>query len=79
MRATKGAAATTSGTMVAVVPKALPTMSRVKGAMASIRMTKGMDRPMLTIQPSTVLSAFMGFKPFLSVMMRATPSGRPST
>ena len=77
MRATKGAAATTSGTMVALVPKALPTIRRVKGAMTSIRMTKGMDRPTLTIQPSTALNARMGRRPSLSVRISATPSGTP--
>ena len=49
----KGAADTTSGTMAPLTPMVVPTTIRVKGIMATIRMMKGTDRPMLTIQSST--------------------------
>ena len=53
IRAMKGAADTTRGTMAPLTPMVVPTTIRVKGIMATIRMMKGTDRPMLTIQSST--------------------------
>ena len=53
IRAMKGAAETTRGTMAPRTPMVVPTTIRVKGMMATIRIMKGMDRPMLTIQSST--------------------------
>ena len=47
----KGAAETTRGTMAPLTPILVPTTSLVKGMMATIRMIKGTERPMLTIQP----------------------------
>ena len=51
MRAMKGAAETTRGTMAPLTPILVPATSLVKGMMATIRMIKGTERPMLTIQP----------------------------
>ena len=53
IRAMKGAAEITSGGMAPLTPMVVPTTRRVKGMTATIRMMKGMDRPMLTIQSST--------------------------
>ena len=79
MRAMKGAAETTSGTMAPLTPILVPTTSLVKGMMATIRMMKGMERPMLTIQPRIRLTALLGRMPWGRVTMSATPSGRPRT
>ena len=77
MRPTNGMAATVSGTMAPGTPSDVPTTRRVNGMMATSKMMNGMDRPMLTIQPSTVLRARWGFRPSLAVMTRSTPSGTP--
>src|SRR3989344_3828603 len=47
-RAIKGIAAMVRGTMEAVVPRDVPTMMRVNGISATIKMAKGKERPMLT-------------------------------
>ena len=54
MRAMKGAAETTRGTMAPRTPILVPTISLVKSMMATIRMMKGRDRPTLMIQPRTL-------------------------
>ena len=77
MRAMKGAAETTRGTTAPLTPILVPTTSLVKGMMATIRMMKGMDRPMLTIQPRIWLTALLGRMPWGWVTVRATPRGRP--
>ncbi len=45
-----------SGTMAALVPMEVPTSSRVKGMIATIRMMKGTERPTLVTAPSTWLA-----------------------
>ena len=48
-----------------------------KLCMATMRMMKGIERKMLTITPSSLLSQPMGWMPPLSVTFRMMPSGRP--
>ena len=79
MRPTNGMAATVSGTMAPGTPSDVPTTTRVNGMMATSRMMNGMERPTLTIQPSTVLRARCGHRPSLAVMTKSTPSGTPMT
>ena len=43
MRATKGLAATDSGTMAATVPRLVPTIRRERGRTSTIRIMKGKD------------------------------------
>ena len=56
MRAIKGAAEIVKGTMAAVVPMEEPTISRVRGMMATIRIMKGVERVALTTAPKTALT-----------------------
>ena len=53
--ATKGAAAIVRGTIAATGPIALPTINLVSGITATIRITKGIERPILMIVPKIVL------------------------
>ena len=78
MRAMKGAAETTRGTMAPLTPILVPATSLVKGMMATIRMIKGTERPMLTIQPKIWFTVLLGRMPWGWVTVRATPSGSPS-
>ena len=78
-RATKGAAAMMRGTQAAAGPIALPTIRRVRGMRATMRMTKGSERRMLTIQPNAELKARFSMMPPRSVTLRSTPIGRPKT
>ena len=52
IRATYGAAAMTSGTIVAVEPYALPAIARVTGITRIIRIKNGMERKILTTASS---------------------------
>ena len=79
MRAMKGAAETTRGTMAPRIPSLVPTMTLVKGMMATMRMMKGRERPTLMIQPSTRLNHLWGQMPWGWVILRRTPRGRPMT
>ena len=79
MRATNGAAAMVSGTMVAPAPTVVPAMRRVTGMTVNSRMRNGTERSALTIVPSTRLSAACGRTPSASVTTSTTPSGSPST
>ena len=72
-------AATVSGTMAPGTPSDVPTTKRVNGMMATSKMMNGMERPMFTIQPSTVFSARCGRRPSLAVTTNSTPSGTPMT
>ena len=78
MRATYGNALTVSGMMMDTVPVPRPRIARVAGKSITIRMMKGMDRPMLTIQPRIWLTALLGRMPWGWVTVRATPRGNPS-
>ena len=79
-RATNGNAATTSGTMVAVVPTAVPMMSRDRGNTMIIRIRKGTERRRLMMTLSTCSSQRgSGSTPFFSPATSRTPSGSPST
>ena len=79
MRAMKGAAETTRGTMAPGTPILVPTRALVKGMMAIIKMMKGRERPTLMIQPKTRLSHLWGQMPWGWVMLSSTPRGRPMT
>ena len=79
-RATNGKAATTSGTMVALVPTVVPTMTRVSGNTQIIRIRKGTLRRMLmTMLRMCISQPGRGSTPSLSPATSSTPSGRPST
>ena len=79
-RATKGKAATISGTMVALVPTVVPTMARVSGNTQIIRIRKGTLRRMLmTMLIRCISQPGRGRMPSLSPATSSTPSGRPST
>ena len=73
----KGTEAMTSGTLAAVVPMADPTMRRVKGMMATIRMINGMERTALTTAPTVRLTIGASRISPLLVTCRSTPSGMP--
>ena len=75
--ATNGAAATTSGTTVAVEPIVVPTISLVNGSIATSRMRKGTERITLVINPTIRFTALFGFIPFGLVTFRITPTGIP--
>ena len=49
-----------SGTMAAVVPMEEPTIIRVKGMIATIKIMKGVERVALTMAPSTLFTAWLG-------------------
>ena len=78
-RATKGAAATTRGTTVALLPMVVPTSQRVKGMMAIIRMRKGNDRVRFTMTSSTRKMTGCGRMPSALVMTRMTAMIIPNT
>ena len=79
-RATKGKAATTSGTMEATVPTAVPTTARVKGNSRIIRIRKGTERSRLMMTLMVFISQpGRGARPPFSPTTRMTPSGRPMT
>ena len=50
----------TSMTIMALLPREVPTMNFATGSIATIRMMKGMERKKFTITPSTRLSHAMG-------------------
>ena len=77
MRATYGAAAMTSVTITARLPRLVPTTNFATGSMATMRMMNGMLRRALTMMPSVRLSQPMGWMPSRSVMRRMSPTGRP--
>ena len=60
IRAMKGAAEMVSGTMAAVVPMEEPTIIRVKGMIATIKIIKGVERVALTMAPKMLLTAWLG-------------------
>ena len=79
-RATNGKAATTNGTMVALVPTVVPTMARVSGNTQIIRIRNGTLRRMLiTMLRMCISQPGSGRMPSLSPATSSTPSGRPST
>lgn len=79
-RATKGKAATTRGTTLAVVPTVVPTIARERGSTTIIRMVKGTERRMLMRKPSSAFSQRgRGIIPSLSPQASRMPSGSPMT
>ena len=48
---------TVSGTMAAMVPMLVPTISRVSGMMATSSMMKGTERPTLTMMPRVLFNS----------------------
>ena len=79
-RATKGKAAATRGTMVAVVPMVVPTSRRDRGNTMIIRIRNGTERSRLMITFSTCISQRgRGSTPPFSPTTSSTPRGRPMT
>ena len=79
-RATNGKAATTSGTMVALVPTVVPMMRRESGKTMIIKIRNGIERSRLIRTFSTLISQRgSGSTPSLSPATSSTPSGRPIT
>ena len=76
-RAINGAAVIVSGTIAAVVPIEEPTIMRVKGIMATIRMINGVERVAFTIAPNTLCTNAFGIMWSFLVTVRITPKGRP--
>ena len=76
-RATKGKAATTSPTIMAVLPTVVPTIRRVRPFSRKTMMRKGTERRRFTMVPRTLLRTGLGRRPSLSVTARTRPSGRP--
>jgi hypothetical protein len=74
----KGRAAKKSGTIAAVVPIDVPTMKRVKGMIATIRMIKGVERAAFTITPKIRLTNKFYFRPPRAVTVRTIPRGTPN-
>ncbi len=79
MRATNGTAATVRGTMAAVVPMEVPTIARVKGIIATIKIMNGSERPIFTTAESMRLITLFGHKWSGSVTTKMTPRGKPNT
>ena len=79
IRATKGAAVMVRGTHAATMPSEVPTMRRVNGVIATIKMTKGKARRMLMTQPKMKLTVALGRIPLGVVALNHTPTGRPMT
>ena len=78
--ATKGNAAATSGTTVAVVPTAVPMMALDTGSTIIIRIRKGMERRRLMMRFSMRMShAGSGSTPPFSPATSSTPRGSPMT
>ena len=79
-RATNGNAATTSGTMVAVVPTVVPMMRRESGKTMIIKMRNGIERSRLMMTFRMLIKALgSGRTPPFSPATSSTPSGRPMT
>ena len=79
IRAINGAAAITSGTMVALEPMVVPVMKRVIGITAISRIKNGMERVILTIMSKILWTMGRGLTPSLSQATKITPIGIPST
>ncbi len=77
IRAKNGKAPMVMGTTAAVLPRVVPTTSRVRGISAISSTTKGSERPRLTSPPNSRLSLGMGYRPPLRLMNSSTPRGRP--
>ncbi len=77
-RAKNGMAAITRGTTAPVGPMETPTIRRVKGISATIRIRKGKDRPMFTTAPMILLTTTFCRTPPRSVRISRTPSGTPN-
>ncbi len=78
-RAKNGMAPTASGTVAACQPIEVPTIARVNGISATIRITNGSERPMFTTAPVTLLTVRLCSRPPLPVSTSRMPSGRPSS
>ena len=66
-----------NGTMAAVVPMEEPTISRVRGMMATMRMMKGTERRAFTMEPRVLWRAAFSLMCPFPVMVRITPRGMP--
>ena len=65
------------GTLAAVAPMEVPTMSRVSGRTKKIKIIKGMLRKRFTSQPNTALKVGAAIMPPGLVVVSRTPRGRP--
>ena len=77
IRAIKGAAEITRGGIAPRTPIFVPTRNFVKSSSKIIRIIKGMDRPMLIIQPTMRLHQGRSQMPPGRVTISSTPRGRP--
>ena len=66
------------GTMAAVVPIEDPTIIRVRGIMATIKMIKGVERVALTMAPKIRFTTLFSIIWPLPVTVRITPKGIPN-
>ena len=79
-RATKGNAAATSGTIVAVVPTAVPMSALERGRTMIINIRKGIERRRFIMMFSRCISQpGSGRTPSFSPVTSRTPSGSPIT
>ena len=79
-RATNGAAAITSGTIVATVPTTVPTMSLVRGNTRIISIRNGIERSKLIITFIMLKTGLgSGSTPSFSPVTIRTPKGSPIT
>ena len=76
-RPINGIEARTSGTMAAVVPMDVPTMTRVNGMIATIKMMNGMERIALTTPAAARFRGMHSKICPLPVVKSRTPSGMP--
>ncbi|VGP59825.1 hypothetical protein SB00610_02872 [Klebsiella quasipneumoniae subsp. similipneumoniae] len=66
-----------TGTMAAVLPSVVPTISRVKGIRAISSTINGSDLPMLITAPNSAFSFGIGASPFAREINNNTPVGSP--
>ncbi len=66
-----------TGTMAAVLPSVVPTISRVKGIRAISSTINGSDLPMLITAPNSAFSFGIGASPLAREINNSTPVGNP--
>ncbi len=77
IRAKNGKAPMVIGTTAAVLPRVVPTISRVSGIRAISITTNGNDRPRLTSALRPPCRRGSGYRPWRRLMNSRTPRGRP--
>src|SRR5690625_3389039 len=78
-RAIKGAMKIVRGTSAAVVPIEEPTITRVKGKIATIKIMKGSERTVLTTKFTTSYNHRIGRNPPGRLSTKITPSAAPKS